>query len=127
MIMGIICFSVISMVSILGIAIQLIKLFSGRTSIILLLRRWHSILGYLILLLCKSNSLIIAKGNQFTIILIIDICSIIFVVGWKILSPKMEYKSIEYKHKKDVRAVRSITELDASRNYVVFANYVYDV
>ena len=127
MILGITCFSVVAVVTVMGITIQLLKLFNGRTSIILLLKKMHRILGYLIVLLCKSNSLIIAKGDLFTILLIIDVCCILFVAAWKLLFPKMEHKQIVYKHKEPVRMVRSIKDLDTNRNYVVFENYVYDV
>jgi hypothetical protein len=89
MIIGITCFSVVGLVTILGITTQILKFFNGRSRLLILLKKMHKILGYLILLLCKTNSLIIAKDNLFTTLLIIDICAIILAIGWKILFPTL--------------------------------------
>lgn len=127
MIIGITCFSVVCLVTVLGITTQLLKLFNGKSSLLILLKKIHTILGYLILLLCKINSLIIVKENLFTTLLIIDVCSIVFVILWKLLLPKMEHNKMINRVKEPLRSIKSVRELDTDRSYVVFANYVYDV
>ena len=127
MIIGITCFSVVALVTILGLATQLLKFFNGRSSLLLLLKKIHAILGYLILLLCKANSLIIVKDSLFTTLIIVDISSIILAIAWKILFPSLEQNQLTHKPKEPHKSIQSIKELDHDRDYVVFANYVYDV
>lgn len=105
---GIVAFSTMSLVTIMGLVIQLMKIFKGKSYIIVLLKKTHRIAGYAVLILCKVNSLIISKGKLFTILLIVDSFTVLLVIAWKILFPKLEAKPNSQKVKRPALTVASI-------------------
>ena len=74
---------------------------------------------------CKANIMVLEAGDYF-VFLVIDIIFAIMIVIWKFVFPRME-KTISPKEETSPQAITSLKELNQSKDYVVFANYIYDV
>jgi len=113
-IFGIVAFSLVSLVTILGIFIQVYKIFKGRSKEVVLLKKIHRIAGYIVLVMCKTNSLIITfgGGDLFTILLVVDIATTILIVTWKIFFPKLEARQTSHKVEEPLLTVASLKDLD---------------
>ena len=90
--------------------------------------KWgHRILGYVVVILCKANYYIMLKPAQLSLFIWIDAVMIPLFVFRRLWFPKMgSWWKISPKYKQTFRTIRSLKELDQRKDYLVFANYVYD-
>jgi hypothetical protein len=96
-IVGIICFSSIIAVGILGILTKLLNICQAKSKTILLVRKLHAISGYVIVGLCKINLYIVSLGWIAQ-----DIPFVIIFIVWKLYFPRMENKQISPKFEKNI-------------------------
>lgn len=96
-IIGIICFSSIIAVGILGILTKLLNICQAKSNTILLVRKLHAISGYVIVGLCKINLYIVSLGWIAQ-----DIPFVIIFIVWKLYFPRMENKQISPKFEKNI-------------------------
>lgn len=87
---------------------------------IIRLKKLHAIFGYMVIILCKADYVIIGESD----LLIQDGVFVAILLLRKFLFPRMEGK--ELVGKETPKLVKSIKELDVLKDYFVFGNYVYD-
>jgi hypothetical protein len=111
------------LVAIMGSIVKLSTIYQSSTKKIRLLKKIHQISGYIVVSICKANVYVVSLGwiGQ-------DIAFVVVFILWKLYFPRLEAKGISPKHEDPttIKEVRSLKELDASKDYVVLANYVYD-
>ncbi len=86
------------------------------------MKKIHAIFGYITIILCKADYVIVGE----TALLIQDGIFIALIIIWKIFFPRMEKMGNNVDLTVKPRLIKSLSELDTSKDYVVFANYVYD-
>ena len=123
-ILGIVACSLVALVSLLGGLTKLLNVFNAKSNAILYVRRIHTWSGYAAVLACKANVYVLGLGGWLAVDII---CLLIYVFWGYVFFPKLEGKHISPKYKEEVKAIKSVKELDQSQNYVTFANNVYDI
>lgn len=124
---GITCLIVLSIQFALGLTAKIMQFSQGRSITIINLKKTHTISGYLVIILVKSNFYINIDIDQtFWGLIASDIAFFILVIAQKIFFPKMEQSSFNVSVP-ELRTVQSITELDSAKPYAVFANFVYSI
>ena len=83
-------------------------------------------IGYLAVIGCKITSYIKDEDNRIGWI-VIDAVSVILYIAVKLYFPRLEAKDITPKYEVDIPTVKSIQDLDQSKDYIVFANKIYDI
>jgi len=91
---GITCLASITLVALTGLLTKLLNLCSAKSNTILLLRKLHSISGYLVLMLCKINNYVIEDTGTMLGLLAFDVLSATMIIVWKMVFPRMEAKRI---------------------------------
>ena len=90
---GIACLVCMSFTALLGITTRLLNIFQIRSQILLISKKIHGFLGYIILLLCKLNISFITSNSGANGLIIAEIILMtILVVVRKLIFPKMEAK-----------------------------------
>jgi len=74
----------------LGISTKLINIMEKKSSLLLLIRKFHKICGYLTTILCKLNIYVITWGEDFAGYLICDLIFVFLLIYWKMKFPRME-------------------------------------
>ena len=107
-ILGLTATFLVILVGVLGLATRLVNIFQGPSKVILLLRKLHTITGYLAALFAKL-ALHLGGAAHFGY-LIFDIIWVILVIVWKFSFPRLESKHPEITP--PTVSVKSIRELD---------------
>ena len=94
-ILGIVACGLISIVSLGGIITKVLNLCGARSNTILLFRRIHTWMAYVIIWTCKVNIYIMEDAGTW---IAIDIISIIIYICWIIFWPKLEARGISPKY-----------------------------
>lgn len=126
---GLTCVIVISIQFLLGLLTLLLQLTKGRSIIIFNMKKIHAILGYALIILFKSNTYVNLGTDDpdFAWLLVQDILVVILIVLKKTFLPKMQEKIKRKVNEECLTEVQSVTDLDPSIPYAVFANYIYDI
>ena len=98
-----------------------------KSSLLLLIRKYHKFCGYLTVVLCKINIYIITWGGDFAGFFAFDLISACMLVFWKLRFPRIEAKPPSFKFQSIPRSIASISELNQGKDYIVFSNFVYEV
>ena len=114
------CFAVL-LVGVLGIATRVINVLQGPSKVILIVRRAHTIVGYLITIVSKVSLYVIGGYGYLSI----DVIFLVLGIIWKLTFPRLEAKPMEILSK-PVRSIKSLKEMGDSRDHIVFANYIYE-
>jgi hypothetical protein len=124
---GIAVLIIVSLQFFLGLISLIMQFARAKSLSIINIKKTHTIFGFLIIILIKSNFYINIKIDEtFWGLLAQDIAFFIIIVVRKLIFPTMESR-IHTKVSEEVRSVQSIQDLDESKSYVVFANYAYDM
>lgn len=92
-IVGIACLSSITFVTLLGITTKLLTLFQAKSKILLIIKKIHKIMGYLIVVLCKVNVSIMTSNDGVNGLIIAEVVAMmILVIVRKFFFPPMEAK-----------------------------------
>jgi hypothetical protein len=82
--------------------------------------------GYITAWICKINTYIIKGVEGVAVVLLIqDLIFMVLIIIWKIKFPRLEAKGALKVHEEPMRKVLSLKQLDSSKDYCVFANYIY--
>ena len=121
-------FSIVLMTvnTLLGIMIKFMVIVDSRSLSILKIRKIHKYLGYVTVLACKATTYIKDEDNRIGWI-VIDVFSVVLLVLIKLYFPKLESKDISPKYEEEIPTVKSIKDMDQTRDYIVFANKIYDI
>ena len=88
--------------------------------------KWgHRLSGYALIILCKANYYLMLKPDHLDLIIIFDVVLGVFFLLRRFFFPKMGQWVISPKYKEELKQIQSVKELDQSKSYIVFANYVY--
>ncbi len=124
---GITVLIIVSLQFLLGLTSLIMQFARAKSLSIINTKKIHTIFGFIIIILIKSNFYINIKIDEtFWGLLAQDIVFLIIIVVRKLTFPTMGER-IHTKVSEEVRSVQSIKELDQSKSYVVFANYAYDM
>jgi hypothetical protein len=58
--------------------------------------------------------------------LAVDIIFVVVYIAWIFFFPKLEAKGLGPTPRESFPSIKSVRELDASKKYVVFSNYVFN-
>ena len=99
-------------------------IFAGFNTLNLIkMKRVHGIFGYIMIILCKANYVIIGDIG----FLYQDFAFIVLVIVWKTKFPKLQTKTVPRGDISNIREVNSLKDMDPGRNYVIYANRIYDI
>ena len=84
-------------------------------------------MGYISAWLCKINIYIIYGPVDMVLLLLQDIAFAILIIIWKYKFPRLEGKGSIKLKQEPMRKILSITWLDSSKDYCMFANYIYEL
>ena len=124
---GIVCLQSMVLAAGLGITTKLANILQKKSSLLLLIRKYHKFCGYLTVVLCKINIYIITWGGDFAGFFAFDLISACMLVFWKLRFPRIEAKPPSFKFQSIPRSIASISELNQGKDYIVFSNFVYEV
>jgi hypothetical protein len=85
---GIACMALIAFETILGIISRVINVCNARSIWIIRMKKLHAIFGYITIIICKADYVIVGE----TALLIQDGIFLALIIIWKIFFPKMEKK-----------------------------------
>jgi len=87
---GIACLSSITFVTLLGITTKLMNVFQVGSKILLVTKKMHKIMGYIIVVLCKVNVSIMTSKNGINGLVIAEVAfMLVLVIVRKLVFPKM--------------------------------------
>jgi hypothetical protein len=104
-IIGIICCIAAVMVGLLGGSIKILNILNAKSSTILLVRRIHTWMGYVVVCLFKANIYVVGDAIGW---LVIDIVSLGLYVTWRLKFPKLEAKEISPQYQAKPRSITSL-------------------
>ena len=130
-VVGISALCAIFMQAALGVATKLGNVYQFSSSSLIVLKYAHTILGYLVALLAKSNVYIIYwNDGSFWLFFVQDFLFAGLIVARKIKFPKMKKVILpedSEKTEKRMRAYKSLSDLDSSESYCIFSNLIYSL
>lgn len=88
---GIACIFILGFEVIIGVSNRIMNMIGGRSILIIRLKKLHKLLGYIILILCKTNIYVISF-NKYYGIFIQDCFFVVLFILWKIFAPRMSAK-----------------------------------
>ena len=71
----------------------------------------------------KANIYLLGGGTWIAI----DAISVVVYIAWRLLFPKLEARGISPKYEENIPSVKAVHELDKSKEYIVFANNIYNI
>ena len=122
-ILGIVCCGAVALVSILGGMTKLMNVCNAQSTSILLVRRIHTWSGYVAVWTAKANIYLLGGEGWIAV----DAVSTIIYIAWRLLFPKLEAWGITPKYEEIIPSVKAVHELDKEKEYIVFANNIYDI
>lgn len=93
----------------MGIIAKLLYYYKVKSMTIINMKKAHAIFGYIIIILCKSDYVIIQSNNgNFWGLVVQDIIFLIIGIIWKLKFPRMESKVNELPQETSVRKISTI-------------------
>ena len=132
-ILGFVCLLIIMLQVILGIFMKVGNIFDFSSNVIHKLNLVHKILGYITVILCKANYMVIFNirnlDAEYWGFLGMDLAVAAIIIIRKIVFPKLAaYPSSKVlAEETQLQEIESLKQLDQTKSYLIFSNRVYDI